>query len=405
MMGVKPRWLRNAVIGAGALLLLAGLGAVGWRVLRPSASMDRADSPYPARATVHAEWYGALPGTPLIVDGRLRVFVEKRRVWADSKVTAKHPLTPYWAYRRWPAQVVGVVEVAPSAPAQSPLVAIRWSDGAVTAVEARGGRVAWEKRIAPAQPDGYTGRRTGARTLYDPPGLYTASSPDGVPVLVVDGKDGAGGYDPATGERLWTHRGTCRTDGWTGETTYVSRCGDRLDIVDAASGRLLQTWTGTKPRPWGCVLGHSGCRMITTAGGANARLGRDGSVDPAPAARSTADLLVDNGYVEWHSNSHVGVIDASTGAYRWQRPLRGSVIGAEAGRVYVLTTGYHLVALDAATGVELSLVRLPAGRRWHPGYVYIRDGLVVLERLRGQPHSKDDNYYYSAQASAALVGA
>jgi hypothetical protein len=187
-------------------------------------------------------------------------------------------------------------------------------------------------------------------------------------------------------------------------TTYVARCGNRLDILDAATGQSLATWTGHSPQPWGCVLGHSGCRMITTSGGTNVRLGRDGTVAPAPAARSATDLVVDGGYVEWHADSYVGLVDAETGAFHWQLPLRGSVIHADANRIYLLTPNLRLVTLDAATGAELSHVVVGTGRRWQPGYVYASEGFLALERLIGRSPADDDSYYYSAQASVVLAG-
>jgi hypothetical protein len=402
--GRWPRWLRRSVAAAVAVLLLAGVGAIGWRVLRPSDSMDRSGGPYPSmRAFGIPDEYAIMPKMPLILDGRLRVFAEKRRVWVDADVTARHPLNPYWAYRRWPAQLVGVAGVSPADPGGSPLVLARWSDGVVTALDARAGRVLWQKRITPEYPAGYIGRRTGARTLYEPPGLYTASSPAGDPVLVVDGNGEAAGYDAASGRQLWAHRPGCAADSWTGVTMYLARCGDRIDILDAATGQPRGTLTGQAPQPWGCTAGRSGCRMVTIRDGANARIGRDGSVKPAPAARSAADFLVDDGYVEWREDSYVGVVDAQTGSYRWQLPLKGWVLGADATRVYVLTSRHRLVVLDAADGTKRSEGGIPAGRPWYPGYVHIRDGFVAMERLQGQPQADDDSYYYSAQQSAVVA--
>ncbi len=285
---------RALAVVTGALVLVAGLGAVGWRVLRPTASFDRAGTAYPVRAAAaNAAWSGSLQHAPLIVDGRLRVYAEARRVWADDTVTARYETTPYWSYRRWPAQLVGVVSVERPVP----YVIARWSDGVVTGIDARAGRIAWQKRIAPPDKDGYQGRRTGARTVYDPPGLYTADQS-----LIIKAGDEATGYDPATGRRLWTGR-------------------------------------------------------------RNLRLGREAT-----------------------------------------RPQHGTVLAADATRRYLLTPGYRLVTLDAATGAQLSAVQLGAGRPWRPGYVYVHDGFVVLERVVGSPSWNDDGYYYSAQDSVLLAG-
>jgi outer membrane protein assembly factor BamB len=392
---------RALAVPIGALLLVAGLGAVAWRVLRPSATFDRAGTGYPVRPAATAAWSGSLQHAPLILDGRLRVYAEARRVWADATPTGRYETSPYWSYRRWPAQVVGVVTVERPVP----YVLVRWSDGVVTGIDARAGRIGWQRRIAPADRHGYAGRRTGARTMYDPPGLHTAAGPDDRPVLVVAGDRTAAGYDPHTGRRLWTRSIGCPdATGWTGTTTYVIRCGDRLDIVGAATGRPVATWTGHSPQPCGCALGHSGCQMITTGDGTTARLAADGTPTPVPAADAGTDRTVAGGYVEWRADSYLGVVDADTGAYRWQRPLRGTVLATDAARLYLLAPGYRLITLDATTGAEVSTVQLGFGRRWWPGYVYVHDGFVVLERVVGSPRSNDDGYYYSAQGSVLLAG-
>jgi outer membrane protein assembly factor BamB len=342
---------RALAVAIGALVLVTGLGVAGWRVLRPSASLDRAGTAYPVRAAAaSAVWSGSLQHAPLIVDGRLRVYAEARRVWADDTVTGRYETTPYWSYRRWPAQLVGVVSVEQPVP----YVIARWSDGVVTGIDARAGRIAWQKRIAPADRDGYQGRRTGARTVYDPPGLYTAAGGN----LIINGGNEATGYDPATGRRLWTSR------------------------------RL------------GCALGRPGCQVITTTDGTTIRL----APRPAPAAGAATELTVAGGYVEWCADAYLGVVDTDTGAYRWERPLRGTVLATGATRLYLLTPGYRLVTLDAATGAELSTVQLGYRRGWRPGYVYVHDGFVVLERVVGSPEWNDDGYYYSAQDSVLLAG-
>jgi hypothetical protein len=291
---VTRGFTRALAVAVGALVLVTGLGAVGWRVLRPSASLDRAGTRYPAAAAVATvAWSGSLQHAPLIVDGRLRVYAEARRVWADATVTARYETTPYWSYRRWPAQLVGVVSVERPVP----YVIARWSDGVVTGIDARAGRIAWQRRIAPPDRDGYQGRRTGARTVYDPPGLYTTA---GRSLVIKDG-DSMVGYDPATGRRLWTDR-------------------------------------------------------------RNLRLDREAT-----------------------------------------RP-RGRLLATRANRVYLLTPDHRLVTRNAATGAEVSAVRLGAGRAWRPGYVYVHDGFVVLERVVGDPARDDDGYYYSAQDSVLLAG-
>jgi outer membrane protein assembly factor BamB len=383
-------------------VLLAGIGALGWRVLQPAAAIDRSGKPYPAAAAEpDAERYGDVPDAPLYLDGRLRVFAEKRRVWTDTAMKGSNETIPYWSYRRWPGQVVAVVAIEPTAANPVPMVVTRWSDGTVTGIDARAGRVAWEKRIAPKDKSGYTGRRTGAATVYRPRGLYTAGG-----ALVVGGGGSAAGYDPWTGDRRWSRPAACGGDTargeWTTTTAYVSRCGDRLDIVDAATGTPRGTWSGSAPEPWGCVLGQSGCRMLTS-GGANFRLGDDGALAEAPAARPGTRFLVADGYVEWTKDSDVGVVDASSGRQRWQVPLHGYVVAADDDYVYLITTSHWLVALDATTGLDRARVPIPAARNWRAATVYAAHGFVAVERVIGAESDSDDHYFY-ATSSVVVLG-
>src|SRR5439155_5691845 len=96
---------------AVAVVLAAVAGVVGYRVLAPAETLDRALQPYPPAYVANAARLGVLTSMPLIVDDRLRVYAEKRRVWADTPVNSRTELSPYWAYRRWPAEVVGVAAV------------------------------------------------------------------------------------------------------------------------------------------------------------------------------------------------------------------------------------------------------------------------------------------------------
>ena len=197
------RWL---VAGATAL---AVVGVVGYRVLAPHDTLTVAQRPYPAAEVAPFLRIGVLTSAPLIVDNRIRVYAEKSRVWADSPVSSRTQLSPFWAYRRWPAALVGVMAVE-----SVPVVVSRWSDGALVALDARTGRVAWRSRISPGGR--YTGRRTGSATVYSPVGLYTArSAADGTPVVVADGR----AFDARTGRPLWTVPRGCDT--WTTATAYV----------------------------------------------------------------------------------------------------------------------------------------------------------------------------------------
>src|SRR5438128_7170639 len=106
-----PRSVRYAVSAVAVLTALIASAVIGVRVFAPAETVVPATAPYPDRPTITPTRYGELAVAPLVVDGRLRVFAEARRVWADTPLTESSDSTPYWSYRRWPAEVAGVVEV------------------------------------------------------------------------------------------------------------------------------------------------------------------------------------------------------------------------------------------------------------------------------------------------------
>jgi len=410
-----PRWARRAFIGCVAAALLVASGIIGYRVLAPTETVDAADRPYPFHEVPASVRLAELRAAPLIIDDRLRVYAEKGRVWADAPISSPRELSPYWAYRRWPAQVVGVLAVEPTASAD-PVVVTRWSDGVVVALDARTGLVAW--RMATDGDGGYTGRRTGAAAVYEPLGMYTArSATDGQPVLVITGNAEVFGYDPVTGARRWTvQRARCAL-AWTGETTFVAVTGgdgacSGLEIFDAGTGRLLGSWQSPGPShrgwddamtPWGCTLGYSGCRMVQVlAGGSRSQwaLGADGTVRPEPYARSTADLVLSDALVRAGADGYLGLIDRATGAERWSTRQSGVLVGADDRNVYLVTRRADLLVLDVARGYVTGRVDLAGmgGSTWKPGYVYFHDGYVAVERISrtGRPSDSDARYYYSA---------
>ena len=98
-----PRWARFVVTALAVVAVLGATAVVGYRVLAPAETTVEAQGPYPERPAAAPVRYGDLTAAPLIVDGRLRVYADARRVWADTTLTARTETTPYWAYRRWPA--------------------------------------------------------------------------------------------------------------------------------------------------------------------------------------------------------------------------------------------------------------------------------------------------------------
>src|SRR5688572_22995239 len=102
--------LRVTTVVVATLAALAVVAAVGYRMLRPQDVLTRPTTPYPERVLITDERpHAELRAAPLVVEGRLRVYAEKWRVWSDGPVGERYESTPYWALRRWPAQVVGVV--------------------------------------------------------------------------------------------------------------------------------------------------------------------------------------------------------------------------------------------------------------------------------------------------------
>src|SRR2546430_7671672 len=152
-----PRWVRYAVSVVAVLTALIASAVIGYRVFAPAETVVPATGPYPDRPTLSATRYGDLASAPLIVDGRLRIFAEARRVWADTPITARSESTPYWSYRRWPATVAGVVAVD-GVVAGTAVVIVKYSDGMVVALDAHTGRPAWKDTARASERDKFEGR-------------------------------------------------------------------------------------------------------------------------------------------------------------------------------------------------------------------------------------------------------
>jgi hypothetical protein len=438
-----------------AAAVLGGSGAVAYRVLAPAEVVTEARAGYPAAApAAKSGVIGTLAAAPLIVDGRLRVYVAKRQVRADAPADARTARSPLWSYRRWPAEVVGVVAVGTT-------VVSRWSDGLLVAVDARTGRVAW--RATGPSPEagevpgysGYVGRRTGASTLYAPNGLFTAGR-----VVIARGATGTVGLDAASGRKLWRGPGAgreCRRADFTttgGVYLVVSGCGGGPPSVrthDVTDGRPVTGWSAagsTEVQPLGCRVAQSECVGMRTsrAGRVDGWLLRGRTPKPAPplavdgawlattsavsAERPTSGAQPpDAGGASPGAGSGAadvvvvptagGLIEgrrADTGEPLWTwRPAavdpaaRARVIAAQPGRVHLLTGDYRLVTVDATSGVELSRFLFTYGRErigWSTGYVYAADSYVLLERLAaGADPAADDRAYYFISQPVLLAGA
>ena len=137
--------LRVAAVVAATFVVLAAVAAIGYRTLRPQDMLTTPHVPYPQRMLITDERpHAELRAAPLVVEGRLRVYAEKWRVWSDGPVGERYESTPYWALRRWPAQVVGV---AAAETVGGPFVVTHWSDGNIIALDSRSGKYLWHHQV------------------------------------------------------------------------------------------------------------------------------------------------------------------------------------------------------------------------------------------------------------------
>lgn len=393
VIGVRalPGWARWVAVGVAVAAALA----IGYRVLAPSEVSTSAKGAPPAPLGSRAGVIGALSSAPLIVDGRVRVYAGQRLIRADGPVDQKTQWSPFWSYRRWPAQLVGLAAVGGT-------VVSQWSDGEVVGLAADRGVVRW-RMSGPALPDAsYQGRRTGASTVYAPPHLYAAGG-----VAVAAGSGEARGYDGETGRELWRSAlPSCgeRVD-FTVGARFAWACGATLAALDAGTGQRLRDWTAPGPvTPLGCGPGsgsRSDCHGLRAGGKGFVW----GPVEPAaaPALDAAGSWLVTgaNGEQIAVDQSNTGR-DATTGRrlWHWNGPAR--VIAVERGLVHLLTGSHRLVTLDAATGDKKSTMRATAygqATTWAPGAAAAMDGYVAVERLRAGARPDDPNgaYYFEAR--------
>jgi outer membrane protein assembly factor BamB len=361
----------------------------------------------PARATPGL--YGTLLFAPIVVDDRIRVYAAQREVWADEPVDIKASLSPFWSYRRWPAEVLGVVAVGTT-------VVSRWTDGEIVALTAQRGTVAWRVRAPTLPQRTYTGRRTGANSVYDPVGLYTAGS-----VVVVAGQTQVAAYDAGSGRLLWTKpvTGPCGHTYFTGPDVFVTviQCRDAtdstVDVYASATGDRFSWPVRAGPvTPFGCAVGVSGCRGVRTQGAAFV-IGADGALTAAPTLGGASSWLVGDVVVSQGVDGSLRA-QALDGAARWSWPTVGPVppgtrvVASEPGAVYLLTGDRVLIAVDTTDGLELDRVALTGNgnNAFDPGYVYAKDRFVFMERLRpgARPTDKDSRYYYPSP-NIMLIGA
>ncbi|MGX6603651.1 outer membrane protein assembly factor BamB family protein [Micromonosporaceae bacterium Da 78-11] len=366
---------------AGVLTLVAVL--LGWRVLAPAELLDTASSPYPEAILREPGVTGRTNVAPLIVDGRIRVYAAKRQVRADAPADAKSVNTARWSFRRWPQQLSGVVAIGRT-------VISRWSDGELVALDAGTGRITW-RTDGPSAP-GYAGHRTGAATVWAPPGLHTT----GGTVVVGEGQH-LSGYDVSTGAERWrTDLPTGCTDGFTtAGGQYVCPTGG----YDTMTGAAVASWPPGPFTPVGCTVAASSCAGLRDGSGQGWLTGGP-RPERAPALDAAGSTMA-GGLV---LTVTAGTITATlpSGAPRWTTPWTrsGRILGASADDVLVLTPTADLWLLDLRTGVQRDSFPLRVGTEslaWKPGLYQVTDHQVAIERLglKGPADPDKPNHYFT----------
>jgi hypothetical protein len=440
------RPVRFVVTGLLVLVVLAAMGITAYRTLKPAETVSRADKPVPSPEPIKSIQYSELAAAPLIVEGRLRVYAEQWRVFADTPVTAQRMMTPHWSYRRWPAEVVSMIEVEkPASGVGMSVVITKWSDGEIVALDAEKGDIVWQAKIVPADGESFKGRRTGAKTTWAPEDLFvSASVVDKQPVVIATGKDVVEGIDPVNGEIRWTRSFAaepgCRANDWTGADVYYAKntCAKpaTLEIYDAGSGVLLNTWrppgasigadnvTNWFIEPTSCQLGRSGCAMFKAAPTGDVvtytdaasgvgtitpaywSLGVDRVVKPEPFADKDTVVVVGDVMAQQMTGGYIWAFSRTTGRRLWMSEVAGRLIGGDRRNFYLINNEYQLLVLNLETGAVTSSTELrirPADRFVFSQY-YLHAGYLVIERLQTTKESEIDDKYYFSQDTVVLVG-
>jgi hypothetical protein len=394
------------------VLVAAALVIVGVRVFASREMLTLPSRPYPAAAVMDNPFrYSELRPAPLIVDNRLRVYAEKWRVWSDGPVGSQYEGTPYWALRRWPAEVLGVA-------AAGQTVVTQWTDGVLIAIDAQTGQIAW-RSADPVKGGGYDGRRTGASTVYEPRSLLTVGAGEAPNIAVVSAPGVVQAYAASTGAVLWHDEvaGGCAPAAWTSAVLVaVPDCaGTGLTLLDAVSGRPVRTWQppvgSPAAQPSHCVLGRSDCPMLTS-GGRTWLLAGDTTI--TDLGQLPAGALLAGDRLVYTTAAGIVSRPLTGKGPQWTSTRPGRLIAATPTRVYLLADDGTVLGLDPTVRELEALgcsVNTPKENTWHVGHVYATgdpptpsDGeFVGIERL-GTTHPSDgDEQYYFTSRPIALV--
>ena len=402
----RARWRWFLAAGLGLVALLAGSGVVVYRVLAPHETLTAPTVPYPDVAVITDERpFSELRAAPLVVEGRLRVYAEKWRVWADAPVGERYESTPYWAFRRWPAQVVGVVTTSS---ASGPVVVTQWSDGDLVALDARHGSIAWRATV-PIGNREYDGRRTGAGVVYEPRSLLTVRVADRT-LLLVSGPKGMVAFDPATGQQLWQRELDCESGGWTGAGMLVlpdCTTATTIHFVRAADGADLGSWTspkpGVAPQAALCEMARIECRLVTVDY-KTWQLGAGGTLDSVPELEVGAQLAGER--IIYQTGTGVAARRLTDEAPLWTWSGQARLIAADSAGVYLITDDRTVYELSPATGhlVAVGCASSAPNEDWQLGHVYPTGGTyLALERITNASVRSEDRQYFYGPRPVALV--
>ncbi len=400
--------------------MLLATAVIVWRVLRPSEVVTQARAATPT-ATVESfpspGALGALAAAPLIYDDRIRIFAKKREVWSDNPASYQYERSAHWAYRRWPAQVTGVL-LMHTAPDNSPshaVVVTAWTDGALVGLDAEMGTVLWRADADPLAED-YPGRRTGGIAVYQPPGLFMSGTR-----FVTVGEESVRAFAAETGTQLWKALNPvvpeCRgTDFSTLTHLYLlDTCTDSLRRIDLASGaELAPVPATTAVEPLSCVVGHSLCTAMRTTTDAGLKRGwrltdRDPLDSPTLSAPGSLPASATSIIVPSQASDSVSAVDPATGTPIWTwRPAGPGItlrlLGADAVRTILLESDGNLVLLNTVTGkllLSTTILRQNEPQRPYDVNLFYQSGAyLTLERTNPKvdPDEVDDAFYFTPRA-------
>jgi len=408
---MRARW---AGLAAATAVLLVATGVIAWRVLRPTEVVTPAITALPSVTQPSPGSLGVLVSAPLIVDDRIRVFAKKREVWADGPASYHYERSAYWAFRRWPAQVTGIVAMKadwpdePDQPDRS-LIVTAWTDGMIVAIDAHSGTIAWRVEGAAVLADRYGGRRTGAQTVYTPPGLYSAGS-----TFVTAAAGQVTARAAGSGDTLWTVPVPASPEclGTTFTTTAAQlfvhdTCAKSIARLDLSNRQALPPIPGDAVEPVSCSVGRSECTaMRVTAAGTVTGWVLTGASPVALAPLAAAGSLYNGHDVVTPSadSSSLSMVDGK-GRVLWTwrpaAPAPFRLLAADRSRILLLESDSTLVCLDPASGRFKSyasvLMEHEPDRRYDVNQWYVSGSYLVLERINPEvpPTAGDDEYYYT----------